>query len=118
MRFSSCIAAFLIIAASGVRELKAKQTGPDTLHGQVVILKESSIKPAGPVDPGSLIVVDIPDSGSRPPENIKVEGNGAIDIGHVRGVATNEKGESLMGGGYTWYLFKAPSGERSVSIRV
>jgi hypothetical protein len=34
----------------------------------------------------------------------------------VRGVATNREGKAMMGGGYTWYLFKAPADARSVEI--
>jgi hypothetical protein len=88
------------------------------LKGQVVILKEASTKPVGPIDPGSLIIADIPDSGSRPPQDIKVDGTTCISLGHVRGVATNKEGQSLMGGGYTWYLFQAPSGPKSTHVKV
>lgn len=110
------VAAF--IAISSAIQAEEKTNEPTQLKGQVVILKEASTKPVGPIDPGSLIIADIPDSGSRPPQDIKVDGTTCISLGHVRGVATNKEGQSLMGGGYTWYLFQAPSGPKSTHVKV
>jgi hypothetical protein len=110
------VAAF--IAVSSAIQAEEKTNEPTQLKGQVVILKEVNTKPVGPIDPGSLIIADIPDSGSRPPQDIKVDGTTCISLGHVRGVATNNEGQSLMGGGYTWYLFQAPSGPKSTHVKV
>ena len=116
-RLSFCTIAF-ITAVGQVRATEPNEGKAPELSGQVIILKEGMTKPAGPVDPGSLIVASIQDSGSRPPQDIKVDGGDSIPLGHVRGVNSNDKGQSMMGGGYTWYLFKAPSGPKSVHIRV
>ena len=84
--------------------------------GRVLILKQTTTEPVGSVNGGGLIVVEIPDSGSRPPQEIKVDGGKCTSLGHVRGVATNKDGRPMMGGGYMWYLFKAPTDVRSVAI--
>lgn len=104
--------------AGQVRAAEPKSPESEGFNGRVVVLKPVMTQPAGPVNPGSLIVIDIPDSGSRPPQNIKADGTTSTPMGHVRGVNTNDKGQSLMGGGYTWYLFKAPSGVKSTHIKV
>jgi hypothetical protein len=114
----SLFAVVFIVAVGPVLATEPTTGKVPELSGQVVILKEGMTKPAGPVDPGSLIVANIQDSGSRPPQDIKVDGGDSIPLGHVRGVNSNDKGQSMMGGGYTWYLFKAPSGPKSVHIRV
>ena len=110
-----------LVLAGFVYEARAAQSESkpaEGFAGQVVVVKPVMTKPVGPVNPGSLIVIDIPDSGSRPPQDIKVDGTTCIPMGHVRGINTNDKGQSLMGGGYTWYLFKAPSGAKSAHIKV
>ena len=112
---------FVALNAATAFQAQAEEMVPHDsteVSGQVIILKEVMIKPVGPIDAGSLIIADIPDSGSRPPQKIKVDGGASIPLGHVRGVATNKAGQSLMGGGYTWYLFKAPSGVHDVHVRV
>jgi hypothetical protein len=110
------VAAF--VAVGPVIHAEEQPQNREQLKGQVVILKAMTIKPVGPLDPGSLIIADIPDSGSRPPQDIKVDGTTCISLGHVRGVATNKEGQSLMGGGYTWHLFQAPNGPKSTHVRV
>lgn len=86
------------------------------VNGRVLILKDATPEKAGSINGGGLIVVEISDSGSRPPQDIKVDGGKCAAMGHVRGVATNREGRAMMGGGYMWYLFKAPADERSVEI--
>ena len=86
-----------------------------TISGGVVILTEAtSVEESVNVD--GLVILEIPDSGSRPPQNIQVTQTGFKDLGEVQGVRTNEEGEPMMGGGYTWYLFQATQGPRSGTI--
>ena len=94
----------------------ADETKAPAVQGRVLILKETMPESGSTVNSGGLIVVEIPDSGSRPPQDIKVDGGKSTSLGHVRGVATNKEGRSMMGGGYTWYLFAAPADARSVKI--
>jgi hypothetical protein len=110
----------VLFAASivAVNSSSFAEEGKDSaeVKGQVLILKEVTPEQAGRINWGGLIVVDIPDSGSRPPQHIQVDGGKCMGLGHVRGVATNREGKLMMGGGYTWYLFKAPAETRSVEI--
>ena len=86
------------------------------VSGRVLVLKEGTPEKAGTINHGGLIVLEIRDSGSRPPQDIKVDGGKCIPLGHVRGVAANAEGRAMMGGGYTWYLFKAPADSFSAEI--
>jgi hypothetical protein len=111
------MATFLFaVAAISSNTLAAEQKDSAEVKGGVIILKEATPEKAGTINWGGLIVVEISDSGSRPPQDIQVDGGKCIALGHVRGVATNREGTSMMGGGYTWYLFKAPVEARSVEI--
>jgi hypothetical protein len=110
---------FLIVAA--VTTLGQYAGGADSraateVSGRVLILKDVMTEPTGPLNWGGLIIVEIRDSGSRPPQDIKVDAGKCLPLGHVRGVATNREGKPMMGGGYTWYLFKAPAEGQSVAI--
>jgi hypothetical protein len=98
----------VMIAAINSNSLAEERRDSVRVKGRVLVLKEGT--------PGGLIIVDIPDSGSRPPQDIRVDGGKSTGLGHVRGVATNREGKAMMGGGYTWYLFKAPADARSVEI--
>jgi hypothetical protein len=105
--------AVAVINSTGFAE---EQKDSAKVAGQVLILKEVTAEKAGTMNWGGLIVVEISDSGSRPPQDIHVDGGKCTPLGHVRGVATNKEGRAMMGGGYMWYLFKAPADERSVEI--
>jgi hypothetical protein len=114
-----CTATFLFalaIATISSNSFAEEQKGSAEVKGRVLILKEMTPEKAGTINWGGLIVVEISDSGSRPPQDIQVDGGKCTALGHVRGVATNREGKSMMGGGYTWYLFKAPADARSVEI--
>jgi hypothetical protein len=113
------ITTFVLAAAMatiGFNGFAAERQVSREVRGHVLILKEATPQKAGTINWGGLIIVDIPDSGSRPPQDIQVDGGKCIALGHVRGVATNREGRAMMGGGYTWYLFKAPADARSVEI--
>jgi len=115
-----CIATFLFavaIAAINSSSFAEERKDSTEVKGRVLILKEATPEKAGTMNWGGLIIVDIPDSGSRPPQDIQVDGGKCIALGHVRGVATNREGKAMMGGGYTWYLFKTPADVRSVEIK-
>jgi hypothetical protein len=114
-----CIATFLyVVAISAINPSSFAEERKESaeVKGHVLILKEATPEKAGTINWGGLIIVDIPDSGSRPPQDIQVDGGKCIPLGHVRGVSTNRDGKPMMGGGYTWYLFKAPADARSVEI--
>jgi hypothetical protein len=69
------------------------------------------------VNNGGLVVVRVPDSGSRPPQDIRVEaGRQYQRLGQLRGVR-EENGRPLAGGGYTWILLKPVSaGEGTIVL--
>jgi hypothetical protein len=109
-----CTAAVLIaissfpIAASAAEEPK--------LSGAILKLSEIADKPFT-VNVGGLVIAIVRDSGSRPPQNIKVDTPRAYQaLGVVRGTQ-NEQGQALMGGGYTWYLFTpVTAGETTIKV--
>lgn len=90
----------------------------DELSGYVVKLAEKT-KPDQPlsVNVGGLVIAVVRDSGSRPPLDIAVEASENLQaLGTVRGVQ-NDEGVALMGGGYTWHLFKpTAAGEATVKV--
>jgi hypothetical protein len=50
------------------------------------------------------LIVNVRDSGSRPPTEMKVDAGSAFKrVGKVRGINVKD-GRALMGGGYTWFL--------------
>jgi hypothetical protein len=113
------IVTFVFILAIGVihsSSFAEERKDSTEVNGRVLILKEVTPEKAGTINSGGLIVVEISDSGSRPPQDIRVDGGKCVALGHVRGVATNREGRAMMGGGYIWYLFKAPADARSVEI--
>ena len=91
-----CIAA-AAIATVGSRARAANPQAATQVSGRVLILKDITKEPIGPVNWGGLIIVEIHDSGSRPPRDIKVDAGKCVSLGHVRGVATNasETGSSI-----------------------
>jgi hypothetical protein len=92
--------------------------GP-VVHGDVVILKEAMTKSVS-INVGGLLVVQIPDSQSHPPQGITVKSSSgnAQSLGHVRGVRSTDSGQTLFGGGYTWYLFRAVRPTEHLQINV
>ena len=63
------------------------------------------------------MIVVVRDSGSRPPQDVFVVAPDSLaPLGIVRGVQ-NDKGVALMGGGYTWHLFKpVKAGNATVKV--
>src|SRR5262245_20261739 len=111
------MALFLVAAAMtavGSYAMAAEPAAATEVSGRVLICKDVMTEPTGPVNWGGLIIVEIRDSGSRPPQDIKVDAGKCVPMGHVRGVATSREGKPMMGGGYMWYLFKAPAEGDSV----
>ena len=96
--------------------LPAKAAEELKLTGAVLKLSEINDKPFT-VNTGGLVVVIVRDSGSRPPQNIKVDAPRAYQaLGVVRGTQTDQ-GQALMGGGYTWYLFTpVTAGETTIKV--
>jgi hypothetical protein len=98
---------------------RASEAKGDVVAGHVVMLQGQGNRPAKvkEVNNGGLIVIRVADSGSRPPENIKVDaGSQFLRLGQVRGVA-QKKGQPQSGGGYTWILLKpVADGEGSLLL--
>jgi hypothetical protein len=86
------------------------------LAGNVLKLSEIADKPFA-INTGGLVVAIVRDSGSRPPQNINVNAPREFQpLGVVRGTQ-DDKGQALMGGGYTWYLFTPISaGETTIKV--
>jgi hypothetical protein len=86
------------------------------LSGAVLKLSVVNDKPFS-VNTGGLVVVIVRDSGSRPPQDVKVEAPRAFrPLGVVRG-AQNEQGQLLFGGGFTWQLFTpVTAGESTIKV--
>ncbi len=83
----------------------------DQLKGRVAVIHAMSAGGGSgptPLNVGGLLVVEITDSGSRPPKNMSVKVGRAFErLGQLRGIHTDKNsGKPLMGGGYTWFLFK------------
>jgi hypothetical protein len=115
--------------AEGVIEQNANSAVP-TVDGRVIILQRTAEQADAETEPqatdshevnaGGLVIVEVPDTQSHPTEVAEptVTPNGAMQwFGKVRGIRTNDEGRPMMGGGYTWFLFKAV-GEGSASVNV
>jgi hypothetical protein len=77
-------------------------TDEGDIHGRVAILGE--VKGMTEINLGGLLIVNVRDSGSRPPTEMKVDAGSAFKrVGKVRGINVKD-GRALMGGGYTWFL--------------
>ena len=100
-----------------------------TVDGRVVILqrqaKQSRDEPLAlqshEINAGGLLIVEVPDTQSHPTDVAEpaVTPEGALQpFGKVRGIRTNDAGEPMMGGGYTWFLFKtiAP-GKATINVK-
>lgn len=107
--------------AGGLIEREAHVGELPMLDGRVIILQQAEkeatadaadSKPADElkeINVGGLVIVEVPDTQSHPTEAAlpKATPDGSLaSIGKVRGIRTNNQGEPMMGGGYTWFLFK------------
>lgn len=95
-----------------------------TLTGHALIINTQSggdgPAPQFDINVGGLLIIEIPDSGSRPPQNMSVKtGEAFAPLGQLRGINTDKKsGRPLMGGGYTWFLFTPKSESKSETLEV
>ncbi|MBA4105327.1 MAG: hypothetical protein C0485_06180 [Pirellula sp.] len=119
-------------AAVGVAEGLIEQnahTAVPMVDGRVVILqrvekaeKDDALAPKPhEINAGGLVIVEVPDTQSHPTEVAEptVSPDGLLQsFGKVRGIRTNKDGQPLMGGGYTWFLFKAlAEGPAAVNVK-
>ena len=100
---------FLLALALGLSVVGTSAVAAEQgqLSGYVIKLAEktSESEPVS-VNVGGLVIVVVRDSGSRPPQNVSVVAPDSLEmLGKVRGVQ-NDQGVALMGGGYTWHLYK------------
>ena len=112
--------------AEGLLEQNANTAVP-VVDGRVVILQrvEKAAKGEAPkpyeVNAGGLVIVEVPDTQSHPTEVTEptVSPDGSLQsFGKVRGIRTSKDGEPMMGGGYTWFLFKAlAEGPAEVNVK-
>lgn len=114
--------------AEGVIQQNANSPVP-TVDGRVIILqrvtKEAKQDEKAPkpyeINAGGLVIVEIPDTQSHPTEVAEPTVTPATALqsfGKVRGIRTNKDGEPLMGGGYTWFLFKSlAEGPAAVNVK-
>lgn len=107
-----------LVLAAAVLGLLTESVVADEFSGYVVRLAEktSTTEPQS-ANVGGLVIAVVRDSGSRPPKDISVVPSAGLEpFGTVRGVQ-NDQGIALMGGGYTWYLFKpAQPGDATVKV--
>ena len=88
------------------------------LYGAVIKLAEkTNLEEPQSINVGGLVIAVVRDSGSRPPQEVSVVASESLEkLGVVRGVQ-NDQGVALMGGGYTWHLFKpAKTGTATVKV--
>ncbi|MGD9632340.1 MAG: hypothetical protein AB7G28_17705 [Pirellulales bacterium] len=114
MRHVSCALAVVVLSLG----ITAGSYAADEFTGYIVKLAEktSTTEPQS-ANVGGLVIVVVRDSGSRPPKDISVvPSDGLAPLGKLRGVQ-NDEGVALMGGGYTWYLFKpTTAGDATVKV--
>ena len=87
------------------------------LKGGVITLQGEPRGKTKEINVGGLVMVRVPDTGSRPLEGLQVEAGDKFQrLGQVRG-ARERRGESQQGGGFTLVLFRAASeGEGTITI--
>ena len=80
-------------AAAGIAERVAEAAeGGDVVAGNVIMLQERRTIETKEVNNGGLVIVRVPDSGSRPPQDIMVEaGRQYQRLGQVRGVRERDR---------------------------
>jgi hypothetical protein len=88
------------------------------VSGYVIKLAEkTNLEEPQSVNVGGLVIAVVRDSGSRPPQDVSVVASESLEpLGVVRGVQ-NDQGVALMGGGYTWHLFK-PTKAGAATVKV
>lgn len=113
--------------AEGLIEQNANTAVP-AVDGRVIILKRvEKMADAAPaaksqeINAGGLVIVEVPDTQSHPTEVAEptvTPAEAMQSFGKVRGIRTNNSGEPMMGGGYTWFLFKtlAP-GKAAINVK-
>ena len=111
---------FILVLAFGLFALCSSAVAADEgqLSGYVVKLAEkTNMDQPQSINVGGLVIAVVRDSGSRPPQDISVVASESLEpLGVVRGVQ-NDQGVALMGGGYTWHLFKpAKAGPATVKV--
>lgn len=101
----------------------------DGFKGRALVLKEG--EPEGKqseagiatdkvVNLGGLVLLQVTDTEGGPTKfgEAEIEPEGAFQrLGRLRGIRTNEQGEDMLGGGYTWLVLK-PTGNGEASITV
>lgn len=113
--------------AEGLLEQNANSSVP-VVDGRVVILQRNeklaneAIAPKPhEINAGGLVIVEVPDTQSHPTEVAEpaISPDGSLQsFGKVRGIRTNKDGKPMMGGGYTWFLFKAlAEGPAAVNVK-
>ncbi len=111
---------FVFACALGLFLLGSSAIAADEgqLSGDVIKLAEKT-KADQPqsINVGGLVIVVVRDSGSRPPQDVSIVAPESLaKLGVVRGVQ-NDEGVALMGGGYTWHLFK-PTASGGATVKV
>lgn len=113
----------ILISITTYQSLAQEKATPSkdllTGHAQIINI-ESSGYAAPSVNVGGLLIIEIPDSGSRPPQDMSVKTGGAFEqIGKLRGINTDRKsGRPLMGGGYTWFLYTPKKESKAEDVEV
>jgi hypothetical protein len=94
------------------------QADESQLSGYVAKLAEkTNLEEPQSINIGGLVIAVVRDSGSRPPQDVSVVASDSLEpLGVVRGVQ-NDQGVALMGGGYTWHLFK-PTKAGAATVKV
>jgi hypothetical protein len=122
------ITALLVICALSAVACRAMaaenaDADKDLLKGHATILNVAaeggrSLRPDTNV--GGLLIIQIPDSGSRPPQDMSVKTSRTFQrLGQLRGINTDKKtGRALMGGGYTWFLFTPKNESKQEEVEV
>jgi len=113
----------LLTSFSAYRTATADQdtANKEMLRGRAMTVNVGSEgAPSKEINVGGLLIVEIPDSGSRPPQNMGVKTSANFEqLGKLRGINTDRKsGRPLMGGGYTWFLFTPKSESKAEEIEV
>ena len=115
--------AILAIAPFANRSVAEEQVAAnkDLLKGHALTINVTSEgAPSTDINVSGLLIIEIPDSGSRPPQNMSVKTSRTFEqLGKLRGINTDRKsGRPLMGGGYTWFLFTPKNESKTEEVEV
>ena len=111
---------FASLANRSAAEEQAAAT-KDLLKGHSLTINVTSEgAPSTDINVNGLLIIEIPDSGSRPPQNMSVKTSRNFEqLGKLRGINTDRKsGRPLMGGGYTWFLFTPKDESKAEEVEV